>query len=102
MTYISNKLACILIDPGATFSFILSTFVIQNKLKSFSRDEPIVVSMPMRMSVIYEIVVKDVSIRIGENEMKWNFMPLPLSEFNIMLGMDGLSRYQTNMNCYEK
>ena len=34
--------------------------------------------------------------------MKWDFMPLPISEFNIILGMDGLSRYRANVNCYER
>ena len=101
-TYISNKLASILIDHGATFSFISSTFVIHTKLKLSSRNEPVVISTPMRMSIIWEIIVKDISVRIGEDEMKWDFMPLPLSEFNVILSMDGLSQYRANVNCYKK
>ena len=46
-TYIFYKLAYIPIDTGATFSFILSVFVIHDKLKLSSRDEPVVVSMPI-------------------------------------------------------
>ena len=73
-----------------------------NKLKLSSRDEPVVVSMPLGLSVICETVVKDVLVKIGEDEMKWDFMPLPLSEFDAILSMDGLSRYRANVNCYEK
>ena len=77
-TYIYGKLVCVLIDPGATFSFISSAFVMHNKLKLSSRDEPVIVSMPMGLSVIYETVVKDLLVRIGENNMKWDLYPCPL------------------------
>ena len=55
-TYIFDKLACILIDPGAIFSFISYAFVMYNKLKLSSRNEPVVISMLIGMSVICEII----------------------------------------------
>ena len=100
-TYISNKLARILIDPGATFSFMSSAFAMHNNLKSCDRIDPVIVSMPMRTSVICESVIKDVSVRLGETDMKWNFIPLPINEFDVTIGMDGLSQYRAKLNCYE-
>ena len=41
-------------------------------------------------------------MRIGEDEIKWNFIPLPINEFDVILGMDGLSRYRAKINCYER
>ena len=52
--------------------------------------------------MICKMVVKDVSIRIGKDKMKWDFMPLPINEFDVILGMDGLNRYQANVNCHER
>ena len=73
MTYkvhTSNKLAHILINPGATFSFISSTFVMYNRLKSYDRKVPIVVNIPIDTSVICETIIKDVSVKIGKDKMK--------------------------------
>ena len=61
MTYISNKLARILIDPSATFSFMSSSFTMHNNLKSCGKIDPVIMSMPMGTSVICESVIKDVS-----------------------------------------
>ena len=69
-TLICNKLACVLIDPSATCSFISSTFVIQNKLGFSDRDEPVMVSVPMGVSVIYDKVIRNVVIKIGDDMME--------------------------------
>ena len=68
--YISNKLAHILIDLGATFSFVSYAFAMHNNLKSCDRIDLVIVSMPMGKSVICESVIKDVSVRLGEVDMK--------------------------------
>ena len=47
--------------------------------------------VPMGASVVCENVYKDVLVKMGGNEMKWDFISLPISEFNAILGMDGLS-----------
>ena len=33
--------------------------------------------------------------------MKWDFISLPISEFNAILGMDGLSQYKAKVDCSE-
>ena len=102
MATICNKSACVLIDPGATFSFISSTFVLHNKLELFDRGESVLVSMSMRVSVICDKITKGVIVKIGEDELEWEFMPLPLSDFDVTLGMDGLSRYKANVDCFKR
>ena len=102
MASICNKSACVLIDPGATFSFISSTFVLHNKLELFDRNEPILVSMPMGVSVICDKITKGVIVKIEEDELEWDFMSLPLSDFDAILGMDGLSRYKANVDCFKR
>ena len=91
MAYISDNLARILIDPGATFSFMPTAYVMHIWLKSCKLNEPIVISIPMGTSVVCENIYKDVLVKMGGNEMKWDFISLPISEFNAILGMDGLS-----------
>ena len=100
--HINGKPTRILIDPGATFSFISSNFVIHNKLGISNLNEPVVVSTSMGMCVVCETVYKDVLVNIGEGEMRWNFIPLSINEFDAILGMDGLSRYREKVNYYTR
>ena len=70
MASICNKPVCVLIEPGTTFSFISSTFVLHNKLELFDRGESVLVSMPMGVSVICDKITKGVSVKIGEDELE--------------------------------
>ena len=92
--YIYDKLACILIDLGATFSFILTAFDIYNSLKLCDRIKPMIMSMPMGISTIYESIIKDVLVSMGEGMIKWDFISLPINEFNAILSMDNFSRFR--------
>ena len=102
MAYISDNLARILIKPRATFSFMETTYAMHIGLKSCKLNEPIVVSMPMGTSVVCENIYKDILVEMGGNKIKWDFISLPISEFNTILGMDGLSQYKVKVDCSEK
>ena len=41
-------------------------------------------------------------MKIGKDVLEWDFMHLPLSDFNAILGMDGLSHYRANVDYFEK
>ena len=69
-----------------------------NKIRLCDRIDPVVMSMPMCMSVICESIIKNVPINIEEGIMKWKFIPLSINDFDAILGMDGLSRYQANVD----
>ena len=101
-SHISGKSARILIDLSATFSFISSNYVMHEKLGISDLNEPVIVSMPIGMCVVCKIVYKDVLVNVGEGEMRWNFIPLSINEFDAILGMDGLSCYQAKVNCYTR
>ena len=102
MAYISDNLARILIDPGAIFSFMPTAYAMHIGLKSCKLNEPIVVSMPIGTSVVCENVYKDILVKMGKNEMKYDFISLHISEFNTILGMDGLSQYKVKVDYSEK
>ena len=96
--HINCKLARILVDPGTTFSFISSTYEIHKKLEISDLNEPVIMSMLMGMSIICKHVYRDVSVRINEGEMRWNFISLYIGEIDAILKMDGLSHYRVNVN----
>ena len=98
--HINGKLAHILIDLSAKFSFILSNYVMHDKLGISDLNEPVIVSMLIGISVVCKTVYKDVLVKISEDKMKWNFIPLSINEFDVILGIDGLSHYQACVNYY--
>ena len=56
----------------------------------------------MGMSVIYESIIKNVPVSVEEEIMKWDFIPLSINDFDAILGMDGLSHYQANIDYSER
>ena len=69
MAHIQGKLARILIDPSATFSFISSIFMMHDRLQISDLNKPVIMSMPMGMSVVCKTIYRDVSVKIGEGEI---------------------------------
>ena len=86
-TYINGKLAHIFINPSTTLDDL-------NKL--------VIVSMPMSINVVCKNVYRNILVEIDRGKLKWDFIPLYLDEFDAMLGMDGLSYYQANVNYFAR
>ncbi|WCJ39071.1 Transposon Tf2-6 polyprotein [Euphorbia peplus] len=94
--------AYILIDPGATHSFMSHTFSMHIDKQLESLDVGLVVSTPVGNSVLCEHVYRDCNVKIGEHELLANLVPLAIQEFDVILGMDWLSRHHAVVDCYEK
>ena len=62
----------------------------------------ILVTNPLGHNVIVNRVYKDFSIKIREYEFPGDLIELSFREFNVILGMDWLSRYQVVVNCRMK
>ena len=58
--HINGKLAHILINPGATFLFISSTFMMHDRLKMDYLNEFVIVSIPIGMSVVCKNLCRNI------------------------------------------
>ena len=94
--------AHILIDPGATHSFISMGFISNVNVESQPIDCNIVVSLPTGGSRLAESVYMDSRVIIGGQEFVADLIFLDIHEFDVILVMDWLSRYHTTMDCYQK
>ena len=56
-----------------------------DKLKINDLNEPVVVSMPMGMSIVYKNMYRNVLVEINRGKLKWDFIPLDLNEFDAIL-----------------
>ena len=94
--------AHILIDPGATHSFISMGFISKVNVESQPINYSIVVSLPTGDSRIAESVYLDSRVIIGGQEFLEDLILLDIHDFDVILGMDWISRHHATMDCYRK
>ena len=94
--------AHILIDPGATHSFISTSFISNVNVVSQPIDCNIVVSLPIRDSRIAKSVYLNSRVIIGGQEFLEDLILLDIHDFDVILGMDWLSRHHATVDCYRK
>ncbi|GAV71570.1 RVP_2 domain-containing protein [Cephalotus follicularis] len=86
--HISGILAHVLIDPGATHSFIASEFA-RNLHGVTSRLSYVLeVSTPAGTCLLSDTVMKDCEIVLAGMELSADLIVLPIRDFDVILGMD--------------
>ena len=82
-----------LIDPGSTHSYIcIDILSVKNLLRS-GTEYDILVTNSLEHNVIVNRVYRDCPIRIREYEFLGDLIELSFKEFDMILGMDWLSRH---------
>ena len=99
---IFDTIAHALIDPGSTHSYICTDIPNLGKLPRIETEYDILVTNPLGHSVIVNIVYRDCPIKIREYEFLGDLIELSFREFDVILGMDWLSRHQAIVDCIMK
>ena len=90
-----------LIDPGSTHSYIYTHIPSLGNLLS-ETEYDILVMNSLGYSVIVNKVYRDCPTRIREYEFLGDLIELSFREFDVILGMDWLSRHQVIVDCRMK
>ena len=88
-----------LIYPGSTHSYVCTSIPSLGSLPKSETGYDILVTNPLGHSVIVIRVYRDCSIRIREYEFPGHLIELSFREFDVILGMDWLSRHQVVVDC---
>ena len=91
-----------LIDPGSTHSYICTDIPNLGKLLKSETEYDILVTNPLGHSVIVNRVYRDCPVKIREYEFLGDLIELSFREFDVILGMDWLSRHQAIVDCRTK
>ena len=91
-----------LIDPRSTHSYICTDIPTVKILPRSGTKYDIFVTNPLGHSVIVNRVYRDCPIRIREYEFPGDLIELSFKEFDVILGMDWLSRHQVMVDCIMK
>ncbi|XP_021623882.2 uncharacterized protein LOC110623266 [Manihot esculenta] len=96
---ICDKPVHALIDPGSTHSYICLPIVNEGKLQADSLNQDIIVNNPLGHSVIVSKVYRDCPISIHGQTFHGVLIELPFREFDVILGMDWLSKHRVIVDC---
>ena len=91
-----------LVDPRATHSFISVPFTKRHQIESKPIDGRMVVSVPNGDTMISERIVPSSILVIQNKDFPAYLIVLGIHDFNIILGMDWLSRHRATLDCYKK
>ena len=98
-----------LVDPGATHSFASKHFLDRFQIKTQPLEGRMRVSLPAGDSLFSDRVIKDSRIMIGGQEFPADLVALYMRDFDVVLGMDWLSRcmdwlsrHRDTLDCYKK
>ena len=91
-----------LVDPGATHSFISVPFTERHQIESQPIDGRMVVSVPNGDTMISERIVPGSRLVIQNKDFPAYLIVLGIHDFDIVLGMDWLSKHRATLDCYKK
>ena len=91
-----------LVDPGATHSFASKPFLDRFQIETQPLEGSMKVSLPSGDPLISDKVVRDSRVLIEGHEFPADLVALDMRDFDVVLGMDWLSRHRSTLDCYKK
>ena len=91
-----------LIDPGSTHSYICSEYVFDRMPSIEQLPYDMLVTSPLGHSVRVNRVYKNCHLMTHDREFSADLLALPFHEFDLILGMDWLSKHRAIVDCDKK
>ncbi|KAK8593761.1 hypothetical protein V6N12_045835 [Hibiscus sabdariffa] len=95
-------IAYALIDSGSTHSFVCSAIIEKLKLEPETVNTNLVVSSPLGKNVPIKNLCKQCHATIRGIPFPVELYVMPMSEFDVILGLDWLSKHQAWIDCQNK
>nr|XP_027090296.1 uncharacterized protein LOC113711331 [Coffea arabica] len=100
---IFHRLAKVLIDPGATHSFVNPSFMSGIDVQPVRLPFDLEVRTPMgNKNVITSLAYKNCEFWIGERKMLVDLISLDIKGYDVIIGMDFLDHYHAKLDCRAK
>ncbi|XP_056697177.1 uncharacterized protein [Spinacia oleracea] len=96
---VNSKPAHLLFDSGASHSFASTSFVSKNALKPSSSCQANIV-IPSGEVVLCKSLYQNIPINVAGTELPADLIQFNLTDFDVILGMDWLSKYKARIECH--
>ena len=100
--FILDHDAYTLVNPGATHSFASRPFLDRFQIETQPLEGRMRVSLPAGDPLFLDRVVRDSRVLIGGQEFPADLVALDMRDFDVVLGIDWLSRHRATFDCYKK
>ena len=94
--------ARILFDTGSSRSFVNTTFALHANRKLVPLKNKLVVNTPLGEQILRTSVFKGCEVVVEGVVLKANLIPLEMTDFDVILGMDWLFCHRASMDCFTK
>ena len=91
-----------LVDPGAIHSFATKPFLDRFQIETQPLEGRMRVSLSAGDSLLADRVVRDSRVLIEGQEFPADLVALDMRDFDVVRGMDWLSRHRATLDCYKK
>ncbi|KAJ0863857.1 putative nucleotidyltransferase, Ribonuclease H [Helianthus annuus] len=99
---INNHFASILFDTGADYSFMSVEFKRILGIESSRLEVPYSIELANGKLVESGEVVRNCTLELGERRFSIDLLPIQLGSFDVVVGMDWLSKNKAEVICHEK
>ena len=94
--------AYVLFDTGSSHTFVSTNFASKLNKKPESLGYELAVSQPTNKGIVCSTVYRDCSVCIGDTIISTDLIPLEIGHFDVIFGMDWLSRNGATIHCPDK
>lgn len=91
-----------LFDTGATHSFVSSYFALRFTKQPILLESPLCVAIPSDDVMFGEYVYVDCEVQVQGRNLLGDLVILEIVGFDVILGMDWLSRHHASVDCWNK
>ncbi|GJX19132.1 putative reverse transcriptase domain-containing protein [Tanacetum coccineum] len=99
---LNNQFATILFDSGADFSFISTKFVPLLNVEPCIVNPGYVIKIADGESVEVDRIIRDCKLELGNSLFTIDLLPLGHGSFDVIVGIDWLSKNKAVIVCHEK
>ncbi|KZV30715.1 hypothetical protein F511_06973 [Dorcoceras hygrometricum] len=100
--YLCNYPAYVLVDTGASHTFISRHFFVSNALSVEPLDDVVSVSSPLGRGILSMKYVRNCILQFEGHEIEIDCIVLGLSDFDCIIGIDMLTKYRATVDCFQK
>nr|GEY56315.1 reverse transcriptase domain-containing protein [Tanacetum cinerariifolium] len=99
---LNNRYAYILFDTGADRSFVSTTFSSQINIAPIALDHHYNVEIGDMRIIGLNTIMRDCTLNFLNHPFNIDLLPVEMGSFDVIIGMDWLSRYNSVITCSDK
>ncbi|KAJ0813928.1 putative transcription factor interactor and regulator CCHC(Zn) family [Helianthus annuus] len=100
--FINNQPASVLFDSGADKSFVSLSFETMLRVSRIKLGKPLTVEVASGEPIVLNSVLRNCQLNLNEHIFPIDLTPMQLGSFDVIVGMDWLSKHHAEIVCSEK